>query len=138
MSRIGEKLRRLVIVRAENRCEYCRLAQEGQAATFHIDHIVPRCDGGLTAQGNLALACVGCSLRKGARRAAEDPATSKVVGLFHPRRDVWSQHFRWRGLRLVGLSAKGRTTIAALDVNHPRMLQIRKEEQHRGRHPAGR
>lgn len=37
MSDPNAGLRRLVVERAGNRCEYCRLAQEGQEATFHID-----------------------------------------------------------------------------------------------------
>jgi hypothetical protein len=42
MNSIPAGLRRLVVFRAGDRCEYCGLAQEGQEATFHIDHIVPR------------------------------------------------------------------------------------------------
>ncbi len=34
--------RRRVVSRAGGRCEYCRLAQIGQEATFHVDHITPR------------------------------------------------------------------------------------------------
>jgi hypothetical protein len=41
MATIPASLRRLVIQRAENRCEYCGISQIGQVATFHIDHIVP-------------------------------------------------------------------------------------------------
>jgi hypothetical protein len=37
MSTIPASLRRLVIQRAENRCEYCRISQLGQVATFHVD-----------------------------------------------------------------------------------------------------
>ena len=59
-----DRLRLLVVNRAGNRCEYCRLSQEGQEATFHIDHITPKARGGLTEPKNLALACVSCSLRK--------------------------------------------------------------------------
>jgi 5-methylcytosine-specific restriction endonuclease McrA len=35
-------LQRLVRERAGRLCEYCRLPQVHQEATFHIDHIVPR------------------------------------------------------------------------------------------------
>ena len=42
MSEVADRLRRVVVNRAGNRCEYCRLSQEGQEATFHIDHISPR------------------------------------------------------------------------------------------------
>jgi 5-methylcytosine-specific restriction endonuclease McrA len=63
-------IRRRVLERARDRCEYCGLSQKGQEATFHIDHISPTTAGGITDLRNLALACVSCSLRKAARVAA--------------------------------------------------------------------
>jgi len=48
MSAISVALRRLVIHKAANACEYCGLSQEGQEATFHIDHVMPRVAGGET------------------------------------------------------------------------------------------
>ena len=54
MSDIPARLRRVVVLRAGDRCEYCRLAQKGQEATFHIDHILPKVAGGRTAAANLA------------------------------------------------------------------------------------
>lgn len=68
MSDTPAKLRRLVIQRAAGRCEYCGLSQQGQEATFHVDHIIPRSQEGTTTEDNLALACISCSLRKGDRR----------------------------------------------------------------------
>ena len=65
--------RRQVIRRAEDRCEYCGLSRAGQEALFHVDHVVPVTAGGTAALDNLALACVSCSLRKGARQQAPDP-----------------------------------------------------------------
>ena len=62
---IPAELRRKVIARAENRCEYCGLSQNGQEATFHVDHIVPVIEDGPTEFDNLALACVSFSLKKG-------------------------------------------------------------------------
>lgn len=55
---IPASLRRLVIQRADDRCEYCRISQAGQVATFHIDHILPVVANGETTPENLALACV--------------------------------------------------------------------------------
>ena len=107
-------LRRRVTLRAAARCEYCGLASIGQAATFHIDHITPQAAGGRTVSGNLALACIHCSLRKGARRTARDPRTGQPAPLFHPRRDKWNQHFRWAGTLLHGLTPTGLATISAL------------------------
>ena len=37
---------RLVWQRAGHRCEYCRMAQEYDEATFEIDHIIARKHGG--------------------------------------------------------------------------------------------
>jgi len=134
MSYIPDNLRQLVINRADNRCEYCRLAQAGQEATFHIDHIIPVIAGGKTSSRNLALACVSCSLRKAARLVAIDPLTSLEVPLFHPRRAKWRAHFKWDELSLVGLTSIGRATISALEMNRAVMLAIRAEEKWLGRH----
>ncbi|MBI4023828.1 MAG: HNH endonuclease [Verrucomicrobia bacterium] len=57
------RLRRQVVERACGRCEYCNLSQEGQEATFHVDHVVPIAVDGPTTLDNLALACVSCSLQ---------------------------------------------------------------------------
>jgi 5-methylcytosine-specific restriction endonuclease McrA len=135
MKDIPARLRKLVIERADDRCEYCGLAQEGQEAAFHIDHIIPRNAGGRTILANLALACVSCSLRKGARQRAIDPRTNRQTLLFHPQRDRWDAHFRWKGLRIIGLTPTGRATIALLQLNRRRILAIRECEAFLGRHP---
>jgi hypothetical protein len=108
----------------------------GQEATFHVDHIVPVIAGGHDTGDNLALACVSCSLRKAARQTAVDPASSELVALFHPRRDLWHDHFGWQGAWLFGRTATGRATIEALEMNRPLIIAIREEESARGRHPA--
>jgi 5-methylcytosine-specific restriction endonuclease McrA len=77
MSYIPDSLRRLVISRAASHCEYCHLSQKGQEATFHIEHIIPVVSGGETIVENLALACVSCSLRKGAKEKGFDSETTQ-------------------------------------------------------------
>jgi hypothetical protein len=96
---------------------------------------VPVHAGGPTTAANLALACVSCSLRKEARQSAVDPQSGRKVRLFHPRRQRWADRFRWQGVRVVGLTATGRATAAALQLNRPLILAIRREESERGRHP---
>lgn len=135
MSDIPRALADEVILRAGGRCEYCRLSQAGQEATFHIDHVTPRAAGGPTESENLALACVSCSLRKWAKQTAADPQSGDEVPLFHPRRDVWADHFRWDGAVVVPLTPTGRATAAALAMNRPLIVAIRLEESERGRHP---
>ena len=128
-------LRRQVADRAGHRCEYCGLAQEGQAATFHLDHIVPIFARGKTVLENLALACINCSLRKGARQTALDPRTGRSARLFHPRQQKWNHHFRWSGEKIIGITAVGRATIEALGMNSGENQIIRTFERILGRHP---
>src|SRR5262245_26446347 len=135
MSDISSDQHAEVVLRAGNRCEYCRLSQLGQEAAFHIDHVVPRAAGGPTVASNLALACVSCSLRKWAKRTATDPDSGEEVPLFNPRTQVWAEHFRWDGERVVPLTPCGRATVAALALNRSLIIAIRQEEMVRGRHP---
>jgi len=135
MSDVSGSLQAEVMLRAGNRCEYCRLSQFGQEAAFHIDHVIPRVAGGPTAAGNLALACVSCSLRKWAKQTATDPESGEPAPLFNPRTQVWAEHFRWAGERIVPLTPTGRATVATLAMNRPLILAIRQEEAARSRHP---
>jgi HNH endonuclease len=132
---IPATLRRLVIQRAKDRCEYCKISQAGQVATFDIDHIIPVVANGETSAENLALACVSCSLKKGARQEIEDAQTGIKVSFFNPRQQSWQENFRWDGVQIIGLTPTGRATIAALDLNREMMLSIRVEEELLGRHP---
>lgn len=128
MTSRGE-LERQVAERAAERCEYCRMHQSLQGARFHLEHIVPIARGGATELQNLAWACPGCNLRKSDRIEAIDPVTGTSAQLFHPRMQTWSDHFTYEEYHLVGLSASGRATVAALDLNHPRRILIRQAEQ---------
>jgi hypothetical protein len=105
------------------------MSQQGQEATFHVDHVLPRRDEGSTTLTNLALACVSCSLRKGARRDAPDPDTGRSAELFNPRTSEWDQHFQLAGdFTIVGRTAVGRASVQALAMNRPLALEIRREE----------
>ena len=128
-------LRREVAVRADHRCEYCGLSQAGQEASFHVDHVHPMAEGGETALANLALACVSCSLRKGARIEARDPQTHRDALLFHPRHHRWADHFAWKGNRVTGLTPTGRASIDLLKMNRALIVAIRAEERLHDRHP---
>jgi len=123
---VPTSLQRRVRERARERCEYCGIAQELQEATFHIDHVVPRVEGGATSLDNLALACVSCSLRKGPRRAATDPDTGAESALYDPRSQRWDDHLRLADDgRLEGLTPTGRATIALLKMNRPLAILLR-------------
>lgn len=52
-----------------------------------------------------------------------------IVSLFNPRQQIWSDHFQWSAIditRLEGISATGRATVAALQMNSRRAMQIRR------------
>ena len=53
----------------------------------------PEARGGSSAEWNLALACVSCSLRKGARQKVVDPETGRPAEIFNPRDESWTDHF---------------------------------------------
>jgi hypothetical protein len=45
---VPDYLRQAVARRADQRCEYCRLSQSAQEASFHVDHVIPQSAGGPT------------------------------------------------------------------------------------------
>jgi hypothetical protein len=111
--------------RAGHRCEYCHLPTADVLAPFQIDHIIARQHGGQAELENLALACIHCNRYKGPNLAGIDPSTGEVVRLFHPRRDIWAEHFQWSGPDLKALTAIGHVTIQVLLINDPEMRSFR-------------
>ena len=96
-----------------------------ERAPFQIDHIIARKHGGPTSEDNLALSCFHCNTHKGTNVAGFDNETGELVRLFHPRKDVWSEHFEWAGPVLIGLTPVGRTTIYVLGINDPEYVEVR-------------
>jgi len=135
---VSEELSRVVRSRAAARCQYCLMHETLQGATFHVEHVIPRSKGGASDAGNLARACPGCNLHKASRTTAPDPATGEEVPLFHPIRNLWSDHFRLNGLRIEGITPEGRATVGALKLNHERRLAIRAVEEAFGLYPPSR
>jgi len=93
MSAFSETRRAEVRARAGSRCEYCHLPTLGQVATFPIDHVIPLDGGGTNEVGNLALACPHCNAHKWTAFEGTDLESGAIVRFFHPRSDVWSDHF---------------------------------------------
>ena len=119
-SSIPNVLRDAVQARDGGRCAWCRLAQFGHGATFHIDHITPRSLGGATTLENLALQCPNCSLKKANKIRETDPETGTATSLFHPLTQVWQEHFRLeRDGTCIGLTPTARATLDALQINAP-------------------
>ncbi len=105
---VNDSLTLQVQTRASNRCEYCRMHQSLQGATFHVEHIVPRTNGGETELDNLAWACPSCNLNKSSRTFLPGVRGDQpTVPLFNPRKDVWSDHFAWDEFTIVGMTEVG-------------------------------
>ena len=118
--------RQVVYARAGGICEYCRLPEEfSPVARLQIEHILPIKHGGTSVLDNLAIACIDCNLRKGTNLTGIDPDSGQVVQLFNPRAQVWSEHFAWKGVEIVGLTSVGRVTIRVLDLNSEDRLIVR-------------
>lgn len=137
MPRIPKALRQRLIYVAHGRCEYCFTPQEMTLATFHLDHIIPKSAGGTTTFENLCLSCPLCNQFKQGVLRARDTDTGRLVRLFNPRRDQWRRHFRWSddGTQIIGLTARGRVTIAVLHLNNPIALRARSFWVASGLHP---
>jgi len=134
---LSSNIRAMVRQRAKGLCEYCHTAETWQYVEFTIDHVIPLSSQGADSLENLALACFACNRRKSSNTEAEDPESGEKVPLFNPRLSCWSDHFRWSvdRLNIVGITAIGRATVAALSLNRPRILKIREADVAINRHP---
>jgi hypothetical protein len=134
---IPADLRRLVIERARNYCEYCRYPGRYAPQTSPIDHIIPREAGGQTVAENLAQSCQGCNGHKAARTSAIDPVTGLLVSLYNPREQRWNEHFSWSEdyLQITGLTSTGRATVEALQLNRDGLVNMRRVHYAVGEHP---
>ena len=130
-------LQREVRAQFANYCAYCRAAEELTVVGFEFEHIVPRSSGGKTVLENICLACPACNRFKSDRTMARDPVSARDVPLFHPQRDVWAEHFAWAedATEIVGLTAIGRATVAALRMNRSQLVRVRRMWGMMGAHP---
>jgi HNH endonuclease len=119
---IPTALRREVIERAGNRCEYCLLPAEIAFFPHEVDHVIAEKHGGATDIDNLAFACWRCNRHKGSDLTSFDPETRQLSPLYNPRTQVWSEHFAYEGERITGLAPEGRTTVILLQLNSEERL----------------
>ena len=137
MSQISESVRARVRASALERCGYCCSQQKYVLGILEIEHIIPKAAGGSDDEENLWLACRLCNSYKGTQTHAEDPATNRNVKLFNPRQQKWSRHFTWsdNGDRILGVTATGRATVLALQLNNPYAVTVRQAWISAGWHP---
>lgn len=131
---IPTTLRLLVEERAAGCCEYCRVAAADVFYPHEPDHIIGIQHGGLTGPENLAFACFHYNRQKGPNIASLDPDTGELSALFHPRRCVWTEHFRRDDAQIFGISASGRATVSLLQFNAAPRLEVRRSLLKLGRY----
>jgi hypothetical protein len=122
---IQTALRREVIERAQNRCEYCLLPADVAFFPHEVDHVIAEKHGGVTNLDNLAFACWRCNRHKGSDLTSFDPQTGQLSPLFNPRTQVWIEHFTYESKKIIGLTPEGRTTVHLLRLNSEDRLNER-------------
>ncbi len=118
-------LRKLVRDRAAGKCEYCLIHEDDCVYRHQPDHIIARKHGGQAVAENMGYSCALCNSLKGSDIASVDLETGRVIQLFHPRADSWSEHFRIEGALIVPLSPTARVTEYLLQFNRADLIAMR-------------
>lgn len=136
-SYISEEVRARVKAQAKNQCGYCRSLQKYVLGILEIEHIIPKALGGTDDEENLWLSCRLCNAFKGVQSHGQDPVTNRQVKLFNPRHQKWLRHFTWTedGTYIVGLTACGRASVTALQLNNAYAVTVRQAWVSAGWHP---
>lgn len=126
MTYISTMLRRQVIERSGNLCEYCLLPASVAFFPHEVDHVISEKHGGQTEADNLAYSCWRCNRHKGSDLGSFDPETGEFSLLFNPRTQSWTEHFSYQAQYIVGITPQGRTTVNLLQLNSDERLTERR------------
>lgn len=135
MTYIPASLRELVTQRANHRCEYCLIHDADTYLPHEVDHIYAEKHGGETVDENLCLSCFYCNRYKGTDLASIDPKSGEIISLFHPRKNIWTDHFKLVGEQIEPQTAHGRVTVRLLRLNETERLLERAVLVALGRYP---
>lgn len=134
-SYVSTALRRLVIARALDCCEYCRIHSDDVFWGHQVDPIFAEKHGGETLDMNLCCSCVMCNRYKGTDLCSLDLRSGDVVALFHPRRQQWTDHFALDEALTQPLTPIGWVTVKVLRLNENERIQERAILVSKGRYP---
>ncbi len=78
-----------------------------------------------------------CDLFTSDFETGQDAESQGELGLFHPRRDAWEEHFGVDTERaaIFGSTPVGRATVARLQMNRPRQITARRRWMQLGLFP---
>jgi hypothetical protein len=122
---MDDSIRASVAARAAHRCEYCQIHESDDAFTFHVEHIIAVKHGGSNELNNLAYACQYGKFHKGPNLSGIDPLTGSITSLFHPRQQIWPDHFAAEKFHVDRIIPTGRSTVRVLAMNDPDRVQLR-------------
>ena len=123
---ISEHVRKFVIARAQDRCEYCKIFATYSFLSFHVEHIISIKHGGQSTKDNLAYSCPICNLNKGSDIATFLTSKTQPIRFYNPRIDNWDEHFKVEPSGLIApISMIGEATLKILDFNHPDSIMER-------------
>ena len=134
---ISKQIREKVRQTAQHRCGFCLFQEYYSLSVFQIDHIIPLAEGGTNDEENLWLVCEPCNRAKSDKFTGFDLVTNSTGPIFNPRTQIWHEHFEWSDnyTRIIGKTPTGRITVAELNLNKERLVNIRKHWVSANWHP---
>ena len=135
-NRVNESLRKQVAERAYHVCEYCLVHEDDVFWGCETDHIISRKHEGPTTLDNLAWSCACCNRNKGTDIATLLGEPPRLVRLFHPRTNLWREHFQLQAARIENVSEIGAATSKLLKLNEDVRIKERHSLEQIGRFPT--
>ena len=135
--RISPKLKCIVAKRAQEEGEYCLTPAEYSSDPFVVEHISLG-KGWTNRFGKFDFTRHGCNGHKHAKVTVIDSIGEEAQPLYNPRTQSWSEHFKWNEdqTQIIGQTPVGRATIAALHLNRPGVINLRRILTLMGNHPS--
>jgi hypothetical protein len=124
-SYISKLVRSLVIERAGNRCEYCRIPQAVTNYEFHIEHVIGIQHGGSNSPENLAWCCAFCNWKKGPNLGTLLETNTEIIPLFNPQTQSWFDHFEAKNGTVIPKTTIGKATVKLLEFNLAERVEVR-------------
>jgi hypothetical protein len=134
---VSQKNKDFIRQLAHGCCEYCQSQEAYSTQNFSMEHIIPTHLGGSNEIDNLALSCQGCNNIKYIKIGLTDEITNEFIPFFHPRKDIWTEHFAWSEdfTLIIPLTKKGEVTLKALKMNREQVVNWRTAVLSIGKHP---
>jgi hypothetical protein len=115
--KVGNTTRKSVFNRAFFLCEYCLIHQSNSYLPLQLEHIFSQKHYVWHSLLNLASACYLGNRLKGSDISTILPPDFTLIRLYHPRNDVWLEHFELSGPLILPKTKIGQATIKVLQLN---------------------